>query len=180
MFDFIYKYEDKASLLICFLVGLIIYKRLQKSEQRILVFVLISALVSLLSYYTSQIQRKNNTYLYHAFSQIELAFFLSYLYLNNHVKKIHATKIFFAYLSFGIVNIFYIDTIYKYNSIGVAISQILILCLCLNSILHLAIDDNQLLFYKQPKFWIILGFLMFAVMGTMIAVMINSVSLELF
>lgn len=180
MYSFIYNYEEVLSPLIVFLVGLFMYKQIKPAEKQILRFSFISIILAIYAVYKGHIKHENNVFIYHAFAQVEFGFFLSYITSNQFLKKKISKLLMGFYLLFGLINIFWLDTIYKYNSLGMAISQIIILILCLNSILKIALSESDMLFYKLPSFWVITGFLLFAVIGSISSVMTNAVSLELY
>ena len=108
-------------------------------------------------------QAKNNLFLYHLFSIIELTLLLQYfkkIIDKKTVKKI-INWLTFSFLAFSILNILLLENLNYLNSNTQSIEFLVLIIFCFIYYNELAKTDEIVIFYRQPVFWIVTGFFIY-------------------
>lgn len=103
----------------------------------------------------------NNSYLYHLYSLIEVALFLQYirqLTSKNWIFNI----VFPTYTIFWLINLLFWEHYLEYNSNSSGVAAIVIIFFSLYYFMRLTQSDEIMTFQRSPAFWIVTGFLIYA------------------
>ena len=103
---------------------------------------------------------KNNMFLYHMFSILELSLLLGYfrkIVDSNIIKKV-IVWIITLFLGFSLYNILYLESLNSLNSNSQSVEFLILIIFCFIYYNQLAKSDEIIIFYQQPVFWIVTGF----------------------
>ncbi|RPE09736.1 hypothetical protein EGT74_22450 [Chitinophaga lutea] len=102
---------------------------------------------------------RNNFWIYNIFITVRFGILLTILYRITH--SLHTKKtILYAgpvLLLFGLLNYFFIQGPYQYNTYSVIFAHIPIIVLCLLYLKQLLEETGQVILHKEPMVWALLG-----------------------
>lgn len=155
-------YADTYGSLLPLIVMLVHKNKVSKEVFILFGYFIASIIVFGYSNYLAD-RNKNNYFLYHIFSIIELSFILCYFKIVLRTKLIRflvTTILLFFYL-FSIFNILFLEKINSLNSNTLSIEFFLMIIFCFIYYYKFSKTDKILFFQKEPNFWIVTGFFIY-------------------
>lgn len=145
-----------------------VIRKIQGRDRIIPLYLLITFFVMLLSNYMAD-RYINNSYLYHAYSLIELALFSHYVRKLTHDSRFLIKFILPLYIVFWTINLLFFESYLRFNSNSSGVAYLLLIIYSLNYFLFLSRSEEIMSFQKSPAFWIVSGFLFYSVLNVLIA-----------
>jgi membrane-associated HD superfamily phosphohydrolase len=160
--------SDTIMPLLAMLAYLPVIRKIQGKDKIIPLYLLITFFVMLLSNYMAD-KFINNSYLYHAYSLIEISLFSFYIRKLTNDSNFLIKLILPLYAIFWILNLFFLESYLQFNSNSSGIAYLLLIVYSLNYFLFLSRSEEIMSFQKSPAFWIVSGFLFYSVLNVLIA-----------
>ena len=143
-----------ATLLLAMICSLYRYKILDKASRIFSFFVVLSAIAEFIACFFAK-KYHNNIPVYTIYSLIEFGFIS--LYFNYSIDVFISNKIGyyigFAGITWGIINIIFLQGLNRMNSYFLIIEGLLIICMALFSFFRLFLKYDQLLLHRYHHFW---------------------------
>lgn len=149
---------------ICLVAGLVFYKKLSPYYIKWFVpFIFITVLVELPTNFNWIIFKGNNLWFYNIFTSCEFLFYFIIFYhaISNPRWKKLLLYLFPAYIIVALVNILFIQGIYKFHTISYRIASVIIIFYCFLYFKQLLSNDIEENILRIPFFWICAGLLIF-------------------
>lgn len=163
---------DLAPTLICLLVVIFFYKKLQpKWLQFFLYLLLFTLLVEIGSSLYSQYLKKSNHFIINIYLPVSFVFYFLLFRINLKTKKLKTfiNIIILIYLLFCLLDIVFIEGLYFFNIYSFCLGSILIVLCCLLYFTHLFTENMLINYFRLPMFWIATG-LMFFYVGNLVQI----------
>lgn len=145
-----------------------VIRKIQGRDRIIPLYLLITFLIMFLSNVMAD-RYINNSYLYHAYSLIELVFFSIYIRKLTGDSSSLIRFILPLYVLIWITNLLFFESYLKFNSNSSGIAYLMLIIYSLNYFLFLSRSEEIMTFQKSPAFWIVSGFLFYSVLNVLIA-----------
>ncbi len=151
---------------ICWLVSLtsILFKR-PKYLQFFSLFLFVSILVEWISWYMARKLHVNNLWLYNIYILIEIIF-LSFFY-SLHIRSVSIQKLikifFVIYPVLFLINFFFIQGLYTFNTYSYLLGVSFILFLIVNCFREILMSADRIILTREPVFYISVAFFLFFV-----------------
>ena len=144
-----------------------VIKKIRGSLLIIPLYLFVTFSIMFLSNYLAD-RNINNSYLYHAYSLIELAFFSAFIRKLTNDTNLVIKLMLPVYTVFWLINLLFFEHYLQYNSNSSGVAYVLLIVYALYFFLFLSRSDEILTFQRSPSFWIVSGFLFYAVMNVLI------------
>ncbi len=145
-----------------------VIRKIQGKDKIIPLYLLVTFFVMLLSNYMAD-RYINNSYLYHAYSLVELMLFSYYIRNLTNDSGYFIKFILPVYAVFWVINLLFFESYLRFNSNSSGIAYLLLIIYSLNYFLFLSRSEEIMSFQKSPAFWIVSGFLFYSVLNVLIA-----------
>lgn len=149
---------------ISLIAAAILYKKLSPRWMRLfLFFLLITFLDNLGSYMYAHYMQKSNHFIENIYLLISFSFYFFLFYKSADTLKFKIIiRVFFTiFLLFALLDIFFINGFYYFNTYSSSVGSILIILSCLIYFTQLFTSDELLNYFRIPMFWISTGLLFF-------------------
>ena len=144
-----------------------VIKKIRGKHRIIPLYLFITFCIMFISNYLAD-RYINNSYLYHTYSLIEIALFSVFIRKLTNDTSLVVKLILPVYTVFCLINLLFFEHYLQYNSNSSGVAYVLLIVYALYFFLFLSRSDEIMTFQKSPSFWIVSGFLFYAVMNVLI------------
>ena len=160
--EFFLDYSDTYGSLFPLISIIALWHKIPKETFILFWYFIASVLIFGYSNYLAD-QVKNNMFLYHIFSILELSLLLGYFrkIIGTSIVKRVIIWIIVLFLGFSLCNIIYLENLNSLNSNSQSIEFLILIIFCFIYYNELAKSDEIVIFFKIPVFWIVTGFFIY-------------------
>lgn len=156
-------YSSVLSSFIPLILGIVEYKKIQKTLKILSVFCLVTCIIELVSAYLGY-NKINTMFMLHLFTPIEFIFIIwvmKSLKSRSFNELDFLLAILILFITFCIADSVYIESIKHFNSIGRGIEGIILICLCVFFFYSIFTSSESVDLLTYPYFWLFAGWLIY-------------------
>lgn len=168
MWSQLWNYSDTIMPIACLILMIPVLKLIRRIDFAILLVYLLFTVI--IKWYSNRLadEGRNNLYLYHAYTLLEIILIVPYLSLLTRGFDRLMWILLGAFILFFVVNGIFLEPLTQFNSYSSSAAALLIAFFCFRYFKELVNNDEVMFFQRMPSFWIVSGFLFLSVTGILV------------